>query len=1274
MLFLHAGFPFTENDVEAISFVNVSFKPPNNIGFMGLGFKAAYEVCPCPQIYSPPYHFLFDDTTDGGQLFPKLIAPRRREAISDSFSTLFRLPLKDDRIPQVRRELEEFDGTSLLYIGLEKLETGTTVFTVHDLESGDLGSGSRWKIVRLDEDKGETHTFLLVIRSFGPSDEAAKEFAENRGTDDPGAYIGREQEVTLTVELLEDRSPKTERSGKLQVYLPTGIELKYPFDLQGNFIIDASRQQLRNKSGPWNSEHFAQVGFLLADLLDYSRHRAEEGAKGWEKFYDLVLDDFGFFGSNAEDNFSQQLEERRLVPVMSEEGELGFVAPDEARYVEPALEKVVLVADLSSLANIQPLWPNLRKTAKGWLNEHVQSFSAKLFIEQLQRSDWEKHISVFADGLETPIARRQIIRVLEYLLDHQYYYHGDLQNCRVILTENGTLRTANEDDTRPVRSLPLSEVDFPLEELKQNFELVHPDLLHDLRNPNEADIDDRMAKRALDTLLRLAPELTPDQIAQDVISKAFENWREIPDERLIRYTWFLVEHQDEISPAELDVKVLVKGGERQYVDPSEVYFGKEYTRNGQRLEELCGDEAGVYYLSDAYLNQCPHPDQSTWVQFFRSTGITDLPRLSKKSKAFKYYRTELLHKLREEAENPNLDPVDPRASLYGGIPADSWELNDHELDKAITTCVRRLYKEKPIGWRDRLRAFAGLIEAGWVAKYEKYTHKVLRFYYYGTRNLHREEQPALTSLGHLFREEPWVPVRDHDDLAKLPRKLVLFTKENRTLAGKNSLFSAYDFSDESLIRFLGIQLRPAEAGPLSHLRYLVETGSEEVEEFRSTYQNIAQDRTPTDQKLRGVFHKEELIYILDSSEAYLPLSRVLYRKNSALSSYFTPIADIYPDLEDFFVERLGMDREEEVEHYVRFLREYAWVQKPPMSDEVRSGLETCYRGLLNCLNEHPGDEAFEKLAEQMGEPCFVFCGDQDSWTRTSRQFPGIWLVIYPDTQQYLEQVKEKVPVESHVRRLGQSLIDLEPLIKLLGLTPLSSALDERPDFEGVRVSENSTILRDHFVVLFKVLGEIWKKWEQSARGVVPFREHWEKIEPNVAEVEFRHAQRINVIAKLKPRDIFVFEGEKRAFIENSKGLRIYLAGEVLEVYDVLADQLHSLLRIDLLPPQLRTELGALINGNVARLGDQCFKSALRDMLEERGFLSNSLVKLLGETTVTSGNGEGSSTSGDGSNGQGGGGGGGGAVGKVAEVVAVEQWEGVEEVEEMAVENQPRRTF
>jgi hypothetical protein len=1222
LTFLHDGDPFTENDVFAISFVNWSLKPPETIGFMGLGFKAAYEVSSTPEIHSPPYFFFFDGDQEGGALLPMPLPTDAWQHVPKGFTTLFRLPLKANATGSIWRELERFDAKLLLYIG-RQLRVVETPRGISGLRP--VGGTDNTRHVVLEDILGSNpRNFLVFGEPFTPSEEAVNEFARSRNAN-PEAYRQRTQQVSIAIELQEGHAV-TDSEGHLQVYLPTSIALPFYFDIQGNFLIDASRRQLRYATGPWNSEHFAQLGKLLVSLLRHSKNLALVADQSWASFYDLlpswdeIPERFSFLDPEAADGlssptartiFGELLLDDELIPVVDEHGRLAFVNPNEATYIEPELEDVFQPADLATLANVRPLWPELSQKAKKALEPYVGEFDAVELAKCLQGLDWERKVSAFNEGLETPTARRLLIHILAYLQAHIVELSVGLVDngmCRVILTEDRHLHAKLEEGLPPIRSLPATEVDFPQEELRKQYELVHRTLLRDLRHPGESGLEPAPAHDALAILTQLAPELTADVIAKEIIHPAFQetNWKDIPDDRLFRYTRFLLENSARIAISSIQLKVRVRGLERLYLPPAEVYFGREYALDGERMEQLCGTTAGIQYLSGEYLASSSRIDRVGWVNFFSGVGVASRPRVFRHTQ---HIRDSEIEKVREEVKNPELSRRDLRASSIKDeevgeyIPWDSYSIDDYHVDSFIMSRVHALYQEKAAGWKEGLRAFAVLIEGDW-SEYAKYCHKVLRYALKRESYIHRLPQPALTSFGKLLKEERWLPALDLNDAFR-PCELVLPTEDNKELASEETVFAIHAFTDNSLIEFLDVHKIPPESTPMQRLRGLVQRKNTELDRFKALYKEIAEDSTLTHEVMRQVFSNEALIFVPGHDEHYLPLGRVLFRPTTMLRPHFAAIGEVYGELADFFCERLGLPKDEEIDHYARFLKEYAWVKKPPMADALRDAVVSCYRKLLHYLTEHGEEEtedAVGRLNSFLGEHCMVFCGPTKGWVETADK-----LVVYPDTSNYLNYVEEKanIPIESHIKRLERSVVEVEPLLKVLNLKPVSAVINERPTLAATELLSNSGELRDRLVRLLSRSIEVARSLDADTESVRPrfalFLREWESLAPKLGNVSFFHCPSIQVAVYIRSTGSLVYEGNLRAYAyERSEGIDIYLAGEILEVYDVLFDHLSRILKLDLLPAEVRDTVGRIISGNIARLDHLRFPQLLGEFLIEHG--------------------------------------------------------------------------
>ena len=283
LLFSHNGYPFTENDVESISFVNFSRKPPGNIGFMGLGFKAAYEIS--DRAVGPLPSFLFSLRTATKKVvnfcpYPLTAPILRAGGTQPSLDSLSRSRPGTSS----RREFERFDGRPLLYIGadLGRITTPRGDFRIR--ESQVVG---QVRMLEVSESKTTSRTEYAVFSTeFELSDAASQEFASDRKLE-LSRFEGRRERVSIAISL-DKGVPQTAGPGRLQVYLPTDVRLPLGFDVQGNFLVGASRKELRHASGPWNREHFRKLPILLADALEWAKAQAPNSTADWAPWYDLI--------------------------------------------------------------------------------------------------------------------------------------------------------------------------------------------------------------------------------------------------------------------------------------------------------------------------------------------------------------------------------------------------------------------------------------------------------------------------------------------------------------------------------------------------------------------------------------------------------------------------------------------------------------------------------------------------------------------------------------------------------------------------------------------------------------------------------------------------------------------------------------------------------------------------------------------------------------------------------------------------------------------------
>ena len=181
---------------------------------------------------------------------------------------------------------------------------------------------------------------------------------------------------------------------------------------------------------------------------------------------------------------------------------LVFVAPEDARIVDQGLQKVLTVSDLSRLSGSRVLSPVLSEMARDRLACYLEQFGAIQFKASIEGSAWVGHMEAFSEGVNSRQGRRQLAKVLGYLERELPNSLGDLSRCTIVLTQNGELRAAGEQNARRVYTLPDVDISFSTEELTDHYDIVHQGFRRALNRPSEMDLDPGITQNAARALER----------------------------------------------------------------------------------------------------------------------------------------------------------------------------------------------------------------------------------------------------------------------------------------------------------------------------------------------------------------------------------------------------------------------------------------------------------------------------------------------------------------------------------------------------------------------------------------------------------------------------------------------------------------------------------------------------------------------------------------------------------------------------------------------------
>jgi hypothetical protein len=271
LVLTHNGLPFTPNNVEAICTIDAGDKKFdfNKTGYKGIGFKSVFKYANYVLIHSGGFCFRFDETyhTSKGH---------------DTFWQLIPIWTSDDQIPaalntpefkepnvsigirpkQGTHTLEEIenvfervfqDDRVLLFLR----HVNSLVYTGKNLNFTKTINRKKWLISELDSieiPEGIRNRLNTAI---------------DQGTDEriPEKYRDIQHSKLVFATEQENDTIKPLNGAQIFSYLPTDLDLGFPFLLNGDFIPDGGRHYLHADLF-WNQFLFERAGYMLFKWLN----------------------------------------------------------------------------------------------------------------------------------------------------------------------------------------------------------------------------------------------------------------------------------------------------------------------------------------------------------------------------------------------------------------------------------------------------------------------------------------------------------------------------------------------------------------------------------------------------------------------------------------------------------------------------------------------------------------------------------------------------------------------------------------------------------------------------------------------------------------------------------------------------------------------------------------------------------------------------------------------------------------------------------------------
>ena len=343
LLFQHDGdVALNASAVRGLSSLGASTKGQDAIGFMGVGFKSVFARFRTARVSGFGWRIRFDIGVREGAFGatvadwfdalrphwdPEPIEPEK------AFTTAFLLTravaptirLDED----LRRLASPDDPTPLSVLALRGLEQMRIDDVIWDLSVGGGvvevrrapdGFSRRWRFFRsrYRPDDAAMRRFLEVRRELT--------YHEARGAERP------KRSVVALVPLAEDGLPNPPAQGRVYATLPTRVRIPFGFHLQGDWLVNLDRQNLRTITGdPWQEAIVRQVPTLVREVLLWLK---EESESARSRGYRILSDPTRIEGEMSDvlgtlrSHFICLLRDLEIIPVLGPETR-RFSTPQE---------------------------------------------------------------------------------------------------------------------------------------------------------------------------------------------------------------------------------------------------------------------------------------------------------------------------------------------------------------------------------------------------------------------------------------------------------------------------------------------------------------------------------------------------------------------------------------------------------------------------------------------------------------------------------------------------------------------------------------------------------------------------------------------------------------------------------------------------------------------------------------------------------------------------------------------------------------------------------
>lgn len=944
-----------ENDGERMSgaeikalgeFAESTKRDLSQIGHFGIGFKTVFSVTDRPHVDSGyvSLEYSKDDSEIPQSAF--------EGAETEFEGTRVRLPfsdnLSDTRLDEVRSDLDTINRllpflNNLQTITVERGGETTTYerpndpgednscVTVHEYESKD------------DDRPSKTWHYRLFTEPLNPDSGTVKELAKERDLN-VEALEARDIdiEVELAVPVGEQGHPIGHEDSRLFCYFPASRETNLPFDVQADFLLKSSREQIR-PGHPINDKLLQVAGSLVEDAIQTFQDEDVEPSHLLTLIPDADADRPDYLKPLTDEAFDS-LSGIEFVPVESG----GTCAPEDLLILPSELQSTIpLAAFCAEYEAADVAHPSQELTADDYKRltalDSTRVLSVAETLEEMADMDF---LSTF-----TASEVVELLAAVEEYLDSISSYGSEYDPTVEALKSLPVYSIRGDDRDRQSLNAIDDDIYRPARQGGGTYEPFYDDLtlLGDafLSALRSEDVSEQMRAdtRNLFSERLNIEEIKHKDIVEKVVAEAFASPEDHDDETLDEYVEYLRDHAQSYAN-ESNTVLRTKSGD--YKPPNELYLPKQYLDGRYDSSLVLGTLTDREPVSTSYLNRGSEAeDTEAWRKFFASLGalthLTMSSEVDRPTRETFENRDEIEAYLDEHDDEgttvrPDRDttPYDGRKGQYRWMKyADARHgLVDYALPGAVEDRF-----EDAVGTVDGFgREFIKMLDAYWEATDTDrgshdhdwdgtYQNSMFRDYCWSVPSngydVNTEVSECPTSFLVLLRNTAWLP--GHDDERYQPTHLYEPNSVTER-AGVPLLAEKVANVSSGLLTALNI---PDDVGLEQHANGIEQVVDERAKfdvseidrEVRSHLHSLA-DRVDDASEVEIADLKEQLaetpfIYIEHAEPKFRTLDEIVW--SSGLGDFVVAIDDHYRVFEDFFLDILDVDPEPTLDDYIEYL-------------------------------------------------------------------------------------------------------------------------------------------------------------------------------------------------------------------------------------------------------------------------------------------------------------------------------------------------------------------